>query len=103
MAKIQTMGTRVVTAGSKMSVAGRAGATKRTRGSAWMKRRALWLSKHPMCEPCMKEGCVTQAQEVDHIIPLVNGGRDDESNYQSICVECHKKKSAGEAKEGWGV
>jgi 5-methylcytosine-specific restriction enzyme A len=103
MGKIRTLGTRVATAGSKLAVSGRAGSTKRMRGNAWMKRRAKWLAAHPLCEPCRKNGYVTLAEQVDHVVPLVNGGRDHESNFQSICVECHKQKSSTEAAEGWGV
>jgi len=71
-------------------------ATKRTRGSVWMVRRARWLSSSPLCVMCEAEGRVTAAQEVDHIIRLEIGGADDESNYQSLCVEHHKAKTASE-------
>jgi len=47
---------------------------------------------------CEAEGRVTAAQEVDHIIRLEIGGADDESNYQSLCVEHHKAKTKSEAK-----
>ena len=73
-------------------------ATKRTRGSVWMVRRARWLSSSPLCVMCEAEGRVTAAQEVDHIIRLEIGGADDESNYQSLCVEHHKAKTKSEAK-----
>ena len=73
-------------------------ATKRTRGSVWMARRARWLSSSPLCVMCEAEGRITEAKEVDHIIRLEIGGADDESNYQSLCVEHHKAKSKSEAK-----
>lgn len=72
--------------------------TPRMRGRAWMVRRARWLSSNPLCCMCESSGHVTAATEVDHIIPLCNGGQDDESNYQSLCSNHHKAKSAGEAK-----
>ncbi len=72
-------------------------ATPRQRGRAWMTRRARWLSEHPLCCHCQQAGRVSQADEVDHVVPLWDGGRDDESNYQSLCVPCHKAKTAGEA------
>lgn len=74
-------------------------ATPRQRGSTWMKRRAAWLSAHPMCECCKPQGLVTKAQEVDHVIPLWKGGRDDETNMQSLCVTCHQVKTKREASE----
>ena len=72
-------------------------ATKRTRGSVWMARRARWLNSSPLCVMCQAEGRVTEAQEVDHIIRLEIGGADDESNYQSLCVDHHKAKTNTEA------
>lgn len=33
----------------------------------------------------------------DHIIPICLGGAEfDEDNLQTLCVECHKKKTKGE-------
>lgn len=73
------------------------GATPRQRGRAWMTRRDSWLSKHPLCCHCEQAGRVSLANEVDHIIPLWDGGADDETNFQSLCGPCHKTKTAGEA------
>ncbi|NMF98398.1 HNH endonuclease [Aromatoleum toluolicum] len=61
-----------------------------------MKRRARWLSCHPLCVECEREFRVTAASEVDHIFPLADGGADDESNFQSLCDGCHKAKTAAE-------
>ena len=76
----------------------RPGATPRTRGRAWMEARARWLRKHPLCIHCMAQDRTTAADEVDHVIPLWMGGRDDETNYQSLCKACHAEKTAAEAK-----
>jgi 5-methylcytosine-specific restriction protein A len=76
----------------------RIGATPRTRGRAWMETRARWLRKHPLCIHCQAQGLVTAAEEVDHVIPLWMGGRDDETNFQSLCKACHAAKTAEEAK-----
>lgn len=72
-------------------------AIQRTRGRAWMTRRASWLRKHPLCVMCESEGRAVPATDLDHIIPLIDGGADDESNYQSLCRDHHKAKSAVEA------
>jgi len=37
--------------------------------------------------------------EVDHTIPLSQGGPDNDSNKQTLCLTCHKLKSDAE-KEG---
>lgn len=71
-------------------------AVERTRGRAWMERRAKWLRANPLCCMCQADGFVRVADEVDHIVPLVDGGADDESNYQSLCKDHHKTKTAAE-------
>ena len=73
------------------------GATKRTRGSVWMKARERWFRDNPLCIHCQAEGRVTQAEEVDHIVPLCMGGADDSTNYQSLCRAHHAVKTAREA------
>jgi len=35
--------------------------------------------------------------ELDHIVPLVDGGTHDDDNLQTLCTPCHKRKTAGEA------
>lgn len=74
------------------------GATPRQRGRGWLTRRAQWLSLHPLCAHCERSGRVTLAEEVDHIVPLIDGGADDDSNIQSLCSPCHKAKTASEAR-----
>lgn len=74
-------------------------ATPRMRGRKWMDRRARWLYDHPLCCHCQQAGRTTLADEVDHITPLWKQGADDESNYQSLCIDHHKAKTAEEATE----
>ncbi len=35
--------------------------------------------------------------ELDHIVPLIDGGGHELENLQTLCTPCHKKKSAREA------
>jgi 5-methylcytosine-specific restriction endonuclease McrA len=42
---------------------------------------------------CKLEGYFTAAVEVDHVIPLHKGGKDDASNLQSLCRDCHDAKT----------
>lgn len=72
-------------------------ATPRMRGRAWMERRARWLREHPLCAHCARRGSARAAHVVDHIIPLTDGGADDETNFQSLCIDHHKAKTAAEA------
>ena len=76
----------------------RIGATERTRGSKWVKIRAKWFRDHQLCVMCEAKGLTRPATQLDHIIPLIDGGKDDESNYQSLCEPCHKDKTAEEAR-----
>lgn len=74
--------------------------TERLRGRAAVTRRARWLDAHPLCVECEAEGKTTAADVVDHITPLWKGGRDDESNFQSLCqVPHHDAKTKAEAAE----
>jgi 5-methylcytosine-specific restriction protein A len=73
--------------------------TPRDRGRPWRRRRAAWLHAHPLCTTCTAEGYVTPATQVDHVIPLWKGGRDDESNMQSQCDSHHEAKTSSEASE----
>jgi len=45
------------------------------------------------CEECLASGNPKPAGEVDHKVPLRDGGTDDDSNLQSLSVECHERKS----------
>lgn len=40
--------------------------------------------------------------DVHHRIPLSEGGADDESNYESLCHECHSKETRAHQKNRAG-
>lgn len=62
----------------------------------WRKRRAAYLEQNPWCvDPFFDHvGKKRLAIHVDHIIPLADGGADDETNYRGLCKHCHSKKTA---------
>ena len=62
----------------------------------WRKRRDAHLRIEPLCRHCGASGIIKAATDVDHITPLSQGGADDDSNYQSLCHECHSCKTARE-------
>jgi 5-methylcytosine-specific restriction endonuclease McrA len=35
---------------------------------------------------------IREELSVDHIIPLADGGRNDPSNFQVLCLTCNKRK-----------
>lgn len=63
-------------------------------GSAWDKIRKTVLHRDcGLCQPCSKQGKLTKATEVDHIIDKAQNGTDEDSNLQSICKQCHIEKT----------
>jgi 5-methylcytosine-specific restriction enzyme A len=62
-------------------------------GRPGARRRARWLRDNPLCVHCARDQRSTVACEVDHVIALVNGGIDDETNLQSLCHPCHVAKT----------
>ena len=74
----------------------RLSANERGYGSKWKKIRAAALARdRPLCQDCLeREGRVTPAAQVDHVIPKAKGGSDELSNLRSLCREHHDEKSA---------
>jgi 5-methylcytosine-specific restriction protein A len=66
----------------------------RLRGYSGVKRRRIKLARDPICENCGK----ALAEEVDHTVPLGQGGTEDWSNLAALCKDCHKTKTAQERK-----
>jgi len=60
----------------KRSIKGR-GSHRKLRELGFKPRKSLW--------------------ELDHVVPLVDGGSHDPSNLQTLCTPCHKRKTAAEA------
>ena len=67
-------------------------------GRPWRRLREKIIFRD--CYTCRSCGVVTDAPEVDHIINVAQGGTDDESNLQTLCASCHKKKTARESAAG---
>lgn len=95
--KLQTLKPRVQVLDTRRVPTMQAGrdSTPRLRGRRWMEKRRAWLRKSPLCEDCLELGRVNTSElEVDHVVPLYLGGKDDESNYRTRCKEHHKIKTA---------
>jgi 5-methylcytosine-specific restriction protein A len=77
------------------------GAQKFYQSAEWRKLRALKISQTPYCERCYKEGRMTPAEVVDHIVEISDdpSRRLDPSNLAALCIPCHNKKTA-ESKAG---
>ena len=73
---------------------------ERLRGAANQARRQRLFRRNPLCVHCQQAGRVRPATIADHIIPLQEGGTDNDANLQGLCAECHRIKTAEEARRG---
>lgn len=64
----------------------------------WQQLRRTLLLLNPICAICLKNGRITQATEVDHIIPHKGDMLLfwDTHNMQNLCETCHARKTANE-------
>jgi 5-methylcytosine-specific restriction protein A len=76
---------------------GRQSSHARGYNKRWAKARLGYLAKHPVCVECERQGIVTAATEVDHIVPHRGDWYLfwDSANWQALCKSCHSKKTAG--------
>jgi 5-methylcytosine-specific restriction endonuclease McrA len=64
----------------------------------WRTIRAKVLARD--CLRCRSCGIVCSASaHVDHILPLEDGGSDDEGNLQTLCRSCHGRKTRNEQRQ----
>jgi 5-methylcytosine-specific restriction protein A len=77
----------------------RPSAAKRGYDRLWQKKRLAKLHEEPFCEgKRLRDGrrCWMPATDVDHVIPLSQGGDDSPENLQSMCHSCHSRKTQRE-------
>lgn len=74
--------------------------TKRVTGRKLQAMRERLFTEKPLCAECQRQGRVTLAAQRDHIKPLAEGGSDDDSNVQGLCIACHAEKSRQESARG---
>ncbi|QGT99520.1 Phage holin [Candidatus Syntrophocurvum alkaliphilum] len=73
----------------------RPSAASRGYDSRWRKARKRFLKANPLCRYCEKEGRITPATVVDHIVPHRGDEKLfwDEGNWQPLCKRCHDRKT----------
>jgi len=60
---------------------------KRRRNNLTMKKKERILERDGWkCYICGDDMC---ALEIHHIVPIISGGKDNDSNLVSLCRECH--------------
>lgn len=61
---------------------------------AWRELRKMFISEHPLCKWCEEEGIVKEADVVDHIQEIKDGGEMlDQKNLMSMCHPHHLQKT----------
>ena len=60
------------------------------------KRDALWAAAGGKCQSCDRAVFGKGEVHLDHIVPLSQGGTDDDDNLQILCVPCHEDKTKEE-------
>lgn len=68
----------------------------RSRGAPKAVADQVMARDHYECQARL-HGCTIIANEVDHVVPVFEGGQDELENLRAICSSCHRKKTAGEA------
>lgn len=69
-------------------------------GRPWRRKREAILQRDKYT--CQRCGIVTIDLEVDHIVNIAQGGTEDDSNLQALCIPCHQAKTAAESAQGAG-
>lgn len=66
-------------------------------------RQRILLRDRYRCQTCIREGRPAPPQpsnEVDHVKPRDQGGSDRDDNLETICHECHVRKTNGTRSRG---
>jgi 5-methylcytosine-specific restriction protein A len=71
----------------------------------WQRLRHLKLSADPYCEVCRRGGRLVQANTVDHIVAIRNGGEAFPrlEELMSMCERCHNRKTGFEQTGGAAI
>lgn len=78
----------------------KAGTVDRKRGSAGVRDRERIRKRDcGLCQACRRNNLPRLGTQVDHIVPLWQGGSDDDTNKELLCDPCHAEKTAREARE----
>lgn len=91
--RLQTLSTNRI-----RTLEAKAGTTERIRGRTWLAIRDQVALEHGYRCACCGFVWSPERDEIDHRIPLEQGGSNDRSNLQPLCKDCHKAKTAREAR-----
>ena len=64
-------------------------------GRPWRRVRDRIMRRDSyLCQTCRRRGKIVAATEVDHVLPVAQGGTDHPDNLAAICKRCHGIKTA---------
>ena len=83
----------------------------KTSSTLWKKIRACIFERDGyLCQRCKRKDLLKPVElhgpnhgVCDHVVPVAEGGTDDETNLETICQACCKEKTAEESKRGRGL
>jgi 5-methylcytosine-specific restriction protein A len=76
--------------------------TERGYDATWRRARKQQLARFPLCAFCLKDGLLTPATVVDHIVAIRDDPdrRLDDRNFRSLCKSHHDERTAREQSFG---
>lgn len=75
---------------------------KRLTGRPLQRARAELFKREPHCRACAKAGRTTDAAVRSHIVELCDGGTEDATNIEPLCLPCSEAKGRGKSPERTG-
>ena len=57
-------------------------------------RKYVFDRNNYQCQSCQTIDLSAKNLQIDHIIPLAQGGSNDFSNLQTLCAKCNRAKSS---------
>lgn len=67
----------------------RSPATSKHYGKAWRVISKRYITAHPLCEMCLRNGLAVPAEHVHHRKPITEGGTNEDCNLIALCKACH--------------
>jgi 5-methylcytosine-specific restriction endonuclease McrA len=61
-------------------------------------KESIWERDGKKCVKCEKELSLEESQ-TDHILAVINGGSDEKENLQTLCKECHARKTGTDIRQ----
>jgi 5-methylcytosine-specific restriction protein A len=81
----------------------KSGQVRRISGRRLQRQRDALFRREPLCRACARKGFSTMATIRDHILPLFEGGSDEDANVQPLCQDCSDIKTMAEALRARGA